>query len=358
MPTEAAGLYLHVPFCSAVCPYCDFAVLTGGEEKRRRFVEALLAEIALHRDSELTFDTIYLGGGTPTALATEQLARLLEALRENLAVDPAAHLSMEANPEDVDERRLAEWRELGVSTLSLGVQSFDSGALRLLGRRHSAEQARRCVESALEAGFETVSIDLMFALPGRDEAGWREELGRAIALGPHHVSCYQLTYHEGTPFSLRRDRGELVEPPETVQGELFRLTHRLLADAGYEAYEVSNFARGAGRRSAHNGKYWTHVPYLGLGPSAHSFAGRRRWWSHSRFETWRSAVTEGRLPIAGEELLGPEELALEALMLGLRTREGVALDRLRELTGLDLLPANRELVERLERQGLDRKSVV
>jgi oxygen-independent coproporphyrinogen-3 oxidase len=194
----------------------------------------------------------------------------------------------------------------------------------------------------------------MFALPGRDEEGWRRELATTIALGPQHVSCYQLTFHEGTPFHRKRERGELVEPGESEQAGLFHLTHERLGAAGFDAYEVSNFARGDEHRSRHNLKYWRHAPYLGLGPSAHSFDGRRRWWNLRTFDDWQGAIAEQRRPIADEESLSPQELALEALMLGLRTTDGVDLAAVRARTGLDLGPCNREVLEDLRARGLFR----
>ena len=349
---DGAGLYLHVPFCSVVCPYCDFAVRTGRPRHHRRYADALILEIERNRDSPLGFDTIYLGGGTPSALESADLERILAALRRELKIGAGVTISMEANPEDVTPESLADWRALGISTLSLGVQSFDDASLKLLGRRHDGATARRCVELGVEAGFEAVSVDLIFALPGRDEAGWRRELAAATTLKPQHVSCYQLTFHEGTPFHRKRERGELAEPPNDVQAGLFHLTHRLLGEAGFEAYEVSNFARGAEHRSRHNLKYWTHVPYLGLGPSAHSFDGENRWWNLRTLDDWQTAVEEGRSPIAESERLGSRDLALEALMLGLRTTDGVDLTRVSAMTGRDLRAGNEDLIARLVREGL------
>jgi oxygen-independent coproporphyrinogen-3 oxidase len=353
---DAAGLYLHVPFCSVVCPYCDFAVRPGRPARNERFVEHLLSEAALEHPALGPFDTVYLGGGTPSILTPEQLSRLLDAVRRALPIADEARVAMEVNPEDVTREAAAAWRSLGVGTASLGVQSFDAATLKRLGRRHSPEQARRSVELVREAGFDTVNVDLIFAVPGQDEAGWRRELETAAALGPDHVSAYQLTFHEGTPFHRKLVRGELAEAPEPAQAALFRLTHRVLADAGLEAYEVSNFARAPEHRSAHNRKYWRHVPYLGLGPSAHSFDGRRRWWNLRDVEPWQEALAAGRRPVADEETLGPAELALEALLLGLRTTEGVDLAAVEALTGLDLGPPNAALVERLAEQGLLRAS--
>ena len=210
----AAGLYVHVPFCSAICPYCDFSVLTGGPAARARFVERLVAEATLVPPGSWAFDTVYLGGGTPSALTPDQLARVLAALRARFAVAADARVFLEANPEDATPAALAALRALGVDTLSLGVQSFDAAELAFLGRRHDPRQARAAVEAARTAGFETVSIDLIFGLPGQDEAAWLRTLKEAVRLAPDHVSCYQLTIHEGTPFGFRATRGQLAELPE------------------------------------------------------------------------------------------------------------------------------------------------
>ncbi len=351
---EPAGLYLHLPFCSAICPYCDFSVLTGDAESRRRFVDMLQREIALWSERPFPgtpFDSVYLGGGTPSLLSPEQLAAILDEARRLLPMAPEATVSMEANPEDVAPASLAAWRALGVDTLTLGVQSFDDAALRFLGRRHSGEQARRAVGDALDAGFVVVGVDLIYGLPGQDEAAWERELAIAAELSPQHLSCYQLTIHAGTPFGFRQARGELREMPEAGQASLFHLAHQRLAAAGYGAYEVSNFARAPEHESRHNRKYWRHAPYLGFGPSAHSFDGARRWWNHRKVGPWSAAVAAGTLPMEGEETVGPRELALEHLMLGLRTREGVDLAHLGRL-GFDLAAANAARIEGLAADGL------
>ena len=210
---------------------------------------------------------MYFGGGTPSLLPPEDLERVLGACRSHLALaTPAPWIFLEANPEDVTPDACAAWRGLGVRTLSLGVQSFSDDALRFLGRRHSAEQARAAVETAQAAGFDTVSVDLIFGLPGQTAEAWRRELAAAVALGPGHLSCYQLTIHARTRFGVAAKRGQLSEMPEGEQAVLFELTHRFLADAGYSAYEVSNFARSRDHESRHNRKYWDHTPYLGPRP--------------------------------------------------------------------------------------------
>ena len=363
------GLYVHVPFCSAVCPYCDFAVARAGDGERQRTVESLLREAALWREDWAAlveaepFDTVYLGGGTPSILSPEQLDRLVDGLRSRLDVDERAWLSLEANPEDVTPERLEHLRRLGVRTLSLGAQSFDRSALKLLGRRHTPEQAERAVGQALAAGFDTVSVDLIFGLPAErvEPGGLERSLNRLIALRPQHVSCYQLTVHDGTPFGRGLASGVIRELPETAQAEAYERVVESLGAAGYAAYEVSNFALSTSHRSRHNRKYWRHVPYLGLGPGAHSFApldGRRRgrrWWNERSIPLWMERMERlgaGERPVAGDEELGPEAMALEAVMLGLRTADGVDLEDFRERFGVDLVARNRVLVERLVEEGL------
>jgi len=341
------GLYIHVPFCTSVCPYCDFAVLIAGRERRAAFVPALLAEADRYRDWAGTFDSLYLGGGTPSSLAAGQLELLLTGVRQRLRLSPEARVVLEANPEDVSTESLGRWLALGVTDLSLGIQSLDPEILRFLDRRHSAEEGRRSVELALAAGFRWVSVDLIFGAAGQSTEMWREQLRQGVAAAPNHLSCYQLTVHPGTRFGARRERGELLEADQAVLAELFRLTHSFLADAGYEGYEVSSFAASPAERSAHNPKYWDHTPYLGLGPSAHSFDGRRRWWNQRKLRLWQASLARGESPVEGREELGPGELALEAVMLGLRTADGVDLEWVRRRCGIDLLEANGPLVERL-----------
>ncbi len=354
--THLPGLYLHVPFCSAICPYCDFSVLTGGEERRARFVEDLLAEIDLwsaeSRERFGPFDTVYFGGGTPSTLEPRQLADVLDAVRHRLGISPNARVHLEANPEDVTPEGLDAWRELGVETLSLGIQSFQRQALELLGRRHSPTQARQSVALALEAGFPTVSLDLIYGLPGQTKDDLEHDLETAVALQPDHLSCYQLTIHEGTPFGFRKERGKLTELPEDDQGELFLRVHRFLADAGWDGYEVSSFARAPEYRSRHNAKYWDHTPYLGLGPSAHSHEGRQRWWNRRKIGPWSAAVEARDRPVEEIEDLTPEDLALEHLMLAMRTYAGVDLDRARDRYGLELETTSSSAIERLVRDGL------
>lgn len=349
---EGAGLYLHIPFCSAVCPYCDFAVRVGTPSERETFVRDLARETALWSDWQAPIDTIYLGGGTPSLLSTAQLCRLLDAVRGNLPVRADARIFFEANPEDVSPDAVSAWRALGVATLSLGVQSFDDRELRFLGRRHDGARGREALAQCLGAGFDTVSLDLIFGLPDQSADTLRASLDTALALAPDHVSCYQLTVHEGTAFGRRRARGRLVEMAEDDQAERYALVHEFLGRAGLPAYEVSNFARAPRHRSRHNMKYWRHLPYLGLGPSAHSFDGRLRWWNHHGIRAYRAALDGGERPVAASERLTREDLALEALMFGMRTTEGIDLRDFRRRFGIDLAARNRRFVDECLESGL------
>jgi oxygen-independent coproporphyrinogen-3 oxidase len=347
-----AGLYLHIPFCARVCPYCDFAVRTGNAERRHAFVDVLLAEIELRAGYPRTFDTIYFGGGTPSRLEPGDLERIVERLRERLAIVDAAWIFLEANPEDVTASNVRAWKRIGVRTLSLGIQSFDATELAFLGRGHSASQAVESVRIAREAGFDSVSIDLIYGLPGQSTGTWRRRLDAAVAAAPDHLACYQLTVHERTRFALLEKRGELSQLPETAQASVFRATHEHLAACGYSGYEVSAFAIGDEHRSRHNLKYWNHTPYLGLGPSAHSFDRGKRWWNLRKTDPWQRAIERGVAPVDNEETLSARDLLLETLMTGFRTYRGVDCADLKRRFDYDLLETNADLVNRLRANGL------
>lgn len=359
---EAPGLYVHLPFCSSLCPYCDFYVLTGEVEHRNQYLRYLLKEIELcaagpwpgfvdHPPTQ-AFDTIYLGGGTPSLLPPEDLRTLLQALCDDLPVVGNPWIGLEANPEDVTESNLNAWLELGVRFLSLGVQSFSSQALEFLGRVHDPRDCRNSVNRARRSGLETLSIDLIYGLPEQTTDDWRADLDAALESSPDHLSCYQLTIEPGTSFGYRQQRNQLTEIAPDRQAELFLLTHEILARKGLAAYEISNFATDPGHRSRHNRKYWGHVPYLGLGPSAHSFADNQRWWNVRKIRPYEARIDKGSRPIESSESLTSAQIQLERLMLGLRTTEGVCFDELQDRTGTEIWDANRHLIDDLAARGL------
>ncbi len=352
---RAAGLYVHVPFCSSVCPYCDFAVLVAGEERRAQWELSLLDEAAMYGDHGFEFDTVYFGGGTPSALEMDRLSRVVGGLRERLRIQPGARLFIEVNPEDVDRETARAWRDLGFSSASVGLQALDDPSLRFLGRNHTADGARACVADLLASGLTTVSLDLIFGLPGQAGSDWVRQLREAVELGIHHISTYQLTIHGGTIFGKRREAGLMGETGEAHQADLYAMTHEILGTAHFEAYEVSNFAR-PGHRSAHNLKYWTGTPYLGLGPGAHSFdGGRKRWWNRRKLRLWHRDVEKGRRPVEGEEVLTQRQRALEVLMLGLRTADGIDLAALERRFPFDVIRSNADSLNNFESKGLIRR---
>ena len=324
-----AGLYVHVPFCRRKCLYCDFASgtdLTPVPE----WLAFLRQEMGMYRDFAPRYDTLYLGGGTPSLLSAAELAVLLEALRDNFHFAADTEITLEANPDDITPPLLQSYRELGINRLSIGVQSFDDRELGFLGRRHNAAQAAQSLVWAREAGFANLGMDLMYGLPGQTLGQWQKNLEAAVSYEPTHLSCYQLTLEAGTPLGRRQAQGQFPRLPEELEREFFLLTSTFLEDRGYVHYEISNFARGEENRSRHNCKYWDHSPYLGLGPAAHSHQEGRRWWNHRSLKDYCLALSKGEAPVAGEEALTPEQRRLESLYLGMRTREGVALELVQE----------------------------
>jgi oxygen-independent coproporphyrinogen-3 oxidase len=326
MPHPAPGtpLYVHLPFCAAKCPYCDFYSLPGADQDTAGAIETVLREAALRAPAAPR--TVFLGGGTPSYHSTAELVRLLDGLDRVTGFRASAEeVTVECNPESLDADKARALRGLGATRLSIGFQSLDPATLALFGRVHDAAQSFRAYAAARAAGFARVSIDLIFAAPGQTVAAWEEELDRVLALGPDHVSAYALTFEEGTPFHHRRAAGELVPVPEERELELFHATRTRLEAAGLNAYEVSNFASTA-QECRHNLNYWRNGPYVGIGPSAASKVGHRRFARPRSVARWTRAVA-GELP-AGEAWSYAEELAPagrlgETWWLGLRLTEGV-----------------------------------
>jgi putative oxygen-independent coproporphyrinogen III oxidase len=319
-----AGLYLHVPFCLTKCSYCDFYSVTD-TSLIAAFLKALQQEMAIFENSQSQFDTLYLGGGTPSLPAADEISDVINQVHRHFIFTADAEITLEANPDDVTPAKLRLGKKLGVNRLSLGVQSLDDKELQFLGRRHTAAQAQQAIILARQAGFDNLGIDLIYALPGQTATGWLATLQAVLKFEPEHLSCYQLTIGKNTPLGKRQARGEIEPLDEEQQRRFFLLTAAYLEDRGYRHYEISNFARGEQHIARHNSKYWQQVPYLGLGPAAHSFDGRVRRWNVSSLATYCRLLGEGRAPTAGEELLTDGQLHLENLCLGLRTKNGVAL---------------------------------
>ncbi len=351
--STAAGLYIHVPFCRSKCAYCDFYSITD-DSRVGGYLEALTLEMEYHRGFAPAFDTVYFGGGTPSCLSADQLAGLLQRLRSAFSVSPKSEITVEVNPGDVDASFLQRLRQAGFNRLSIGVQSFDDAILAGLGRRHCGQESLEAIEAARRAGFDNLSVDLIYGVPGQSLELWRQTMETALGFRPEHLSCYELTLERGTPMQRSVEAGKMSLPGEEEGYRFFSTTSAFLEYRGYTHYEVSNFARTEALISRHNHKYWDHTPYLGLGPAAHSFGGNGRWWNHRDLGRYMSDLLAGQMPVAGKEDLSPEELRLEALYFGFRTKRGINNPAFRERYGMDLLQEEESALRGMREEGLIR----
>ena len=337
-----SSVYIHVPFCRARCPYCDFYFVVG-TQRLGTYLEALEREIELASSGPAApvrggpLASIYLGGGTPSVLPPGAVGALIERLATRWAPGPDAEITLEANPDDlvgdtgVGRTGLGDLRATGVNRLSLGLQALDPSILATLGREHDGAAGPRSIEVARAAGFDEISVDLIYAVPGQSLEGWLADLDRVLALRPEHLSCYELTFEPRTPLTRALRKGAIEAPDEETRLRYFLATSERLRSAGYEHYEVSSYARLDGRplsphRSRHNQGYWIHRPYLGLGPSAHSFDGSTRWWNHRSLTRWLGDLERGVRPIADRETIDAGTRSLERILLGLRTSDGLDRD--------------------------------
>lgn len=316
--------YVHVPFCARRCSYCDFAIAVRKTVPTADYVRALHGELMARgfRDESLPLNTLYFGGGTPSSLGGEGVRNMVTCLREFAHWHESAEITLEANPEDFSGAAVSTWRSAGINRLSIGVQSFDDNVLQWMRRVHNAESAKTAVHSARDAGFDNISIDLIFSLPTALNRDWERDLHRALALNPDHISLYGLTIEPATPLGRWITRGAVIESPDESYEAQFLLANALLVSEGYEHYEVSNFAK-QDKRAVHNSAYWRGVPYLGVGPAAHGFDGSVRRWNEPAYASWLAHAEVNTDPLAGSEHLTPSNRITEGVYLGLRTRDGL-----------------------------------
>ncbi|HEY6872346.1 MAG TPA: radical SAM family heme chaperone HemW [Geobacteraceae bacterium] len=352
------SLYIHFPFCLKKCLYCDFNSLAGSRIAAQEYAAAVVREMELRAarlDGPATAATLYFGGGTPSLMEPGLVARLIEAAAKWFGLTAEAEITIEANPGTLTAGKLAGYRAAGVNRLSLGVQSFDDAMLSLLGRVHTAREALDSFAAARGAGFNNIGIDLIHSLPGETPAGWRDELARAAGLRPEHVSAYGLTVEEGTPFHILRSEGRLSLPGEEEGELMFRETSEVLREAGYEQYEISNFAR-PGFRSRHNQVYWRRGNYLGFGAGAHSFlrtpAFGVRWRNTISPEAYLRAVSGATLPEEDLIQLSERDAMAEFFFLGMRMLDGVELAQFRRAFGRTVEEAYPGELARLAAGGL------
>ncbi len=349
--TPYAGLYIHVPFCLRKCPYCGF-YSTEQPHDMDSFVNGLTKEIDLVTPPAEAFDTIYLGGGTPSLLKARHITRILDHVSKRFAFTQDVEVTMEVNPGTVSLDCLNAFSGCGVNRVTLGVQSFDDRQLGFLGRLHLAQDAREAIGWVRDAGVENLGLDLMYGLPQQSPQHWLKDLTEAVTYQPEHLSCYMLTYEHGTPLDEWRRAGQFRPLPEEAVRDLFEVTVDFLDEAGYEQYEISNFSRGKAFRSGHNQKYWCHTPYIGLGPSAHSFVEPRRWWNHRSLKGYLRALRRGEPAVEGAEDLNQGQLMLESICLGLRTSHGINICEFKRRYDVDFLHHFAPVVEKLQAEGM------
>ena len=347
------GAYVHIPFCRRKCNYCDFASYGGREEAREAYVDALGVE-TLVRGQEMVLKhgrpaTLYIGGGTPSALSLDQMGTLM-ALMKSVFGEPE-EFTMEVNPGTVDREYLKKLREWGANRLSIGIQSFDDNILQTLGRIHRAAQAEETVKLAREAGFENLSLDLMYGLPGQTMAILQESVAKALSLQPEHISIYGLQVEEGTPFFKLQQEGKLNLPQDELTDEMYDYITEYLPEQGYRRYEISNFAR-PGKESRHNLSYWQDVPYLGLGAAAHSYLEGKRYAATADIAEYIAGITAGREVRELEEEPTREHAMEEFAFLALRTAEGLSRQAFADKFHVELDSVYGEVMAKLSGQGL------
>lgn len=347
-----AGIYIHVPFCKKACHYCNFHFSTQ-QQLKPDLVAAICKEALLRKEFiNEPINTIYFGGGTPSLLSDSELDLILDTIKTHYTVSPTAEITLEANPDDIDDEKLIHWRQAGITRLSIGIQSFFEEDLQWMNRAHTATQAKHCIELAQTAGFHNLTIDLIYGTPGLTDERWKQNIETALALGIPHLSCYALTVEPNTALDHMVRKGTKEEVDTDHQATQFNILTQTLQDAGFEHYEISNFAK-PGFRSQHNSSYWQGKPYLGIGPAAHSFDGHLiRQWNIANNPLYISSLQQGMVPFESETLT-PVQRINEYLMTSLRTLEGIALDFLEKNWGEE----RKEAVMKAAQTHLDQQNI-
>ena len=345
------GVYIHIPFCRHRCHYCDFNTYEGQDDQHAAYVDALVAEIMRWPGESRPATSVFFGGGTPTLLSPEQLGRVLDAVRVRVRLAPDAEVTIEANPETVDVASLIALRESGFNRISIGVQSLVPKVLLGLGRTHPPEVALAAIAAARAAGFEDINADLIYGSPWETDADWATSLSGVVDSGVDHISAYALTVEEGTPLATLVRTGRLADVDPDVQAERHAVAERELSAAGFERYEVSNWAQ-SGRASRHNVLYWCAGDYLGFGAGAHAHLQGERWWTTRLPRDFIDAVSSDGSTVDGSERLEADARAGEALMLGLRLRSGILLEDFATRFGSDAIATREATFVELEDKGL------
>lgn len=348
----AAGLYVHIPFCSSRCSYCDFATGLYQTGLAERYVRAVVTEIRSSHHTDRNVDTIYFGGGTPSLLSPSQLDRILFALHDRFEIDNSPEITLEINPGSVNSEKLREFQRLGVNRASFGAQTFEDAELAKLGRSHTAADTLKTFAELRSSGFDNVSFDLIAGLPGQTLARWQRNIDVALELQPEHLSFYLLEVHSGTPLAEHIRRGIQPVPDDDLAGVMYEWMLERASAAGYGHYEISNLCR-PGFHSRHNVKYWTGAPYYGFGCSAHSYDGyTHRWSNHRDVLKYVELIEAGASPVVDEQQLSEVDVRAEAVFLGMRLMQGIDIRLYRESFGVDLRAEHGEDLDRFCKAGL------
>ena len=371
VPQHGMGLYIHVPFCATKCPYCDFNTYQGIESLLEPYLEALTSELRTWGRvlSKPRVNTVFLGGGTPSYLPEHHLPRIFQVIESSFDVCEDPEITVEANPDDLNPTNSRAWLNLGINRLSIGIQSMDDGLLKLLGRRHDSHQAVAAVKAAQSSGFTNINLDLMYGLPGQSLAQWRDTLQRVLSLEPKHLSLYALTPEEGTPLHRWLKEGSLPQPDSDLAADMYQAAQEYLAEAGFHHYEISNWSQ-PGCQAIHNLGYWRNLPYLGVGPGAHSRLGAYRFWDISSPRSYLEQVTQWQksqpepfdglnesdlqsaLPVDSWEHIDPETDYSDMMILGLRLLDGMDLSEASAHIGADLEGVYKTEIQELIALGL------
>ena len=344
-----AGIYIHIPFCKKACHYCNFHFSTSSEYKER-MIRAIVREMELRKDEiNAPIQTIYFGGGTPSIIEPSQIELLLEVIDKHFSIDTSAEITLEANPDDITKQHASQWQSMGINRFSIGIQSFSDIHLEWMNRAHNATQSLSCIEIIRGAGFENFSIDLIYGTPGQSTHDWERDVEKAISLKIPHLSCYALTVEEETPLFHLIERGKKEKINSDLQAEQFNILVDMTASAGYDHYEISNFAL-KGMKSKHNSSYWNGIPYLGVGPSAHSFQNNMRSWNISNNISYMQSIENNIRPFEFELLTDIDQLN-EYIMTKLRLEGGMRKNEIIERWGADQLSRITKLIDRFIQDG-------
>lgn len=354
--TSAGGLYIHIPFCVRKCPYCDFYSIAD-DTLVPVFIPSLIKEMEKASPIQIPMDTLYFGGGTPSIIRPSDIDRLIQTAYRVFSLSSEAEITIEANPGTIGLRQLEDLRHAGINRINIGVQSFQKKQLQFLGRIHSENEARKAIKQARQAGYNHLGLDLIYGMPGQSRSDWLNDLKEAVEFSPEHLSCYMLTYEPDTPLDMARKKGRLFLPDDGQLADLFETTCQFLKAHAYHQYEISNFERsdpGGLRinRSRHNQKYWNYSPYLGFGPSAHSFIEPIRYWNIRDVETYIVRLDSGHSVMAGQETLTLHQQMIEWIYLGLRQTDGISIERFNRKFNRDFHTLFEPIIIDLEEKGL------